>query len=345
MPEAESNEPPEAKPEIVRAYVSRLSDGSILIVGDELRRADDALRGLMAAFGWAVGATIALGVVGGLWLSAQFLRRIDAMRIAAQGIMAGQWSRRIPLSPADGDLSALARTFNRLFDRIEKLLMANKHVSADIAHDLRKPLAGILRRLEAARREDASSATVRGAIDAAVAEIEGVLEMFGALLRIGQIEAGARLAAFQPLDLAAIARDAFEAFQPAAEEQGKALVQRLGTKLPMSGDKELLTQMVANLLDNALRHTPQGARIEVIGDRTRHGVSLSVADNGAGVASKDLTAIFQRFYRADAARALPGSGLGLSLVAAIAELHGLDCSASDNHPGLRVTLATPPEDE
>ncbi len=345
MPEAESNEPPEAKPEIVRAYVSRLSDGSILIVGDELRRTHDALRGVMAAFGWALGATIALGVAGGLWLSAQFLRRTDAMRLTAQGIMAGQWSRRIPLSPADDDLSALARTFNRLFDRIEKLLLANKHVSADIAHDLRKPLAGILRRLEAARREHASPAAVRSAIDAAVSEIEGVLEMFSALLRIGQIEAGARLAAFQPLDLAGIARDAVEAFQPAAEEQGKALSQRLGTELPMSGDKELLTQMVANLLDNALRHTPEGARIEVVGERTRHGVSFSVADNGPGVSPKDLAAIFERFYRSDAARALPGSGLGLSLVAAIAELHGLDCSASDNHPGLRVTLATPLEDE
>jgi signal transduction histidine kinase len=343
MPEAEGNEPREASSETVRGYISRLSDGSVLIVGDEERRADDALRGVMAAFGWAVGATIALGVAGGLWLSAQFLRRIDAMRLAAQGIMAGQWSRRIPLSPVDDDLSALARTFNRLFDRIEKLLLANKHVSADIAHDLRKPIAGILRRLEAARREDASSAAVRGAIDAAVAEIEGVFEMFSALLRIGQIEAGARLTAFQPIDLARIARDAVDTLQPAAEEQGKALVFRLRTELPMSGDRELLTQMIANLLDNALRHTPEGARIEVVGERTRHGVSLLVADNGAGVAPKDLTAIFG-FYRADASPALSGSGLGLALVAAIADLHGLGCSASDNHPGLRVTLATPPED-
>ena len=112
------------------------------------------------------------------------------------------------MSPVDDDLTALARTFNRLFDRIEKLLLANKHVSADIAHDLRKPLAGILRRLEAARRQDASSATIREAIDAAIVEIESVLEMFSALLRIGQIEAGARRAAFRPLDLAEIARDA-----------------------------------------------------------------------------------------------------------------------------------------
>ena len=267
------------------------------------------------------------------------------MRLAAHGIMAGDWSRRIPLTPVNDDLSALARTFNRLFERIEKLLLANRHVSADIAHDLRKPLAHILRRLEEARAGDASPAAIRSALDASIVEIEGVLETFEALLRIGQIEAGARRAAFKPLDLAEIARDVVEAFQPAADEGGRTLACRLEAPLPMSGDRELMTQMVANLLDNALRHTPEGVRILVAGERSAHGVTLTVEDNGPGVAAQDLSAIFQRFYRADAARSPPGSGLGLSLVAAIAELHGLECSASDNHPGLKITLATADPDE
>jgi len=345
LKETEDNEAPEEKPEVLRALVTPLADGSILIVGDERRRADTALRGILSAFAWAVGATIALGVAGGLWLSAQFLRRVDAMRLAAHGIMAGDWGRRIPLTPVNDDLTALARTFNRLFDRIEKLLLANKHVSADIAHDLRKPLAHILRRLEEARLSDAHSDAIRGALDGSIAEIEGVLETFDALLRIGQIEAGARRAAFKPIDLAEIARDVVEAFQPAADEGGRTLVSRLDTPLPMLGDRELLTQMVANLLDNALRHTPQGVRIAVGGDRSAYGVRLTVEDNGPGVDQRDLPAIFQRFYRGDAARGSPGSGLGLSLVAAIAELHGLDCSASDNHPGLKVTLTTAAREE
>ncbi len=340
MKEADDDEAPEEAPEIVRALVSRLSDGSILIVGDERRRSDQALRGILWAFGWAVGAMIALGIVGGLWLSAQFLRRIDAMRMTAQGIMAGDWSRRIPLAPIDDDLSALARTFNQLFNRIEKLLLANKHVSADIAHDLRKPLASMLRRLEAAQREDALPQAVRNAIDAAISEIEGVLQTFDALLRIGQVEAGARRAAFKPIDLAEVAREVVEAFQPAADEEGKALISHLDAPLPLLGDKELLTQMVANLLDNALRHTPRGVRIDVAGARTSRGVLLFVADNGPGVAPQELKAIFQQFYRADAARASSGSELGLSLAAAIAELHGLECSASDNGPGLKITLAS-----
>ena len=343
--EAEGDEPPEAKPEIIRALSTRLSDGSTLVVGDEQRRSDEILRGVLSAFGWAVAATLALGTVGGLWLSAQFLRRIDSMRLTAQRLMAGDWSRRIPLFPVDDDLTALARTFNRLFDRIEKLLLANKRVSADIAHDLRKPLASMLRRLEAVRDGDASPESVGAAIEAAIAEIEGVLETFNALLRIGQVEAGARRAAFRPLDLAEVAREVVEAFQPAAEEEGKTLLARLDAPLPAPGDKELIVQMIANLLDNALRHTPPGASIEVSGKRTPGGVSLTVADDGPGVAPEELRAIFQRFYRAEAARASTGTGLGLSIVAAIAELHGLECSASDNRPGLRVTLTTAEQEE
>jgi signal transduction histidine kinase len=161
-----------------------------------------------------------------------------------------------------------------------------------------------------------------------------VLETFNALLRIGQIEAGARRAAFKSLDLAEIAREVADAFRPAAEEEGKTLVARLESPLPMSGDRELLTQMIANLVDNALRHTRSGVVIEVASERGR----LTVADNGPGVAAEERARIFERFYRVDAARATPGSGLGLSLVAAIAELHELMCKASDNTPGLRVSI-------
>jgi signal transduction histidine kinase len=341
LKEDETDESPEGtETEIIRALVTRLPDGSTLIVGDERRRANEALRGVLSAFGWAIGATIILGLVGGLWLSTQFLRRIDAMRLAAQAIMAGDWSRRIPLTPIDDDLSALARTFNRLFGRIEKLLLANKHVSADIAHDLRKPLASILRRLEGTRAQGADLEVVRSAVKAAITEIENLLETFNALLRIGQVEAGARRAGFRPLDLAEIAREVVEAFQPAAEDDGKTLALRLDEPLPISGDKELLTQMIANIVDNSLRHAPKGVRVEVAGDRMPGGIQLSVADDGPGVDSRELKVIFGRFYRADAARSTPGSGLGLNLVAAIADLHGLECSASDNHPGLRVTLKT-----
>jgi signal transduction histidine kinase len=342
--EAGGEEPAESKPEVIRSLATPLADGSTLIVGDERRRSDTILKGVLTALGWALAATLALGTIGGLWLSAQFLGRVDSMRQTARRLTDGDWSRRIPLSRTDDDLTALARTFNRLFDRIEKLLQANKQVSADIAHDLRKPLAGVLRRLEAAR-DDLSSGAGRDAIGAAIGDIEGVLDTFNALLRIGQVEAGARRAAFRPLDLAEVAREVAEAFAPAAEDEGKALVTRLDVPLPLAGDKGLLVQMIANLIDNALRHTPAGVRIEFGGERTPAGIALSVSDNGPGVAPGDMAAIFQRFYRAGEARRSSGTGLGLALVAAIADLHGLDCRASDNGPGLRVTLATAVEVE
>ncbi|WP_170153145.1 sensor histidine kinase [Roseiarcus fermentans] len=342
--EADSEEPAESTAEVIRTLVTPLADGSSLLVGDERRRPDEILAGVLTAFAWAVAATLALGTIGGLWLSAHFLERIDSMRQTARRLMDGDWTRRIPLSRTDDDLTALARTFNRLFDRIEKLLQANRQVSADIAHDLRKPLAGVLRRLEAAR-DDPSAAASREAIGAAIGDVEGVLDTFNALLRIGQVEAGARRAAFRPLDLADVAREVAETFAPAAEDEGKALVQRLDVPLPIAGDRELLVQMIANLLDNALRHTAAGVRIEVGGEKTAGGIALTVSDNGAGVAPGDRAAIFQRFYRGGESRRSPGTGLGLALVAAIADLHGLDCRASDNRPGLRVTLATAAETE
>jgi signal transduction histidine kinase len=341
--ETDTDRTPEQEPETLRALATHLSDGSILIVADERRRSDEILRRIITAFAWALGATIALGVVGGLWLSAQFLHRIDVMRRAAQGLMAGDWSRRIPLASVEDDLSALARTFNRLFARIEKLLLANKHVSADIAHDLRKPLSRVLRRLETARSGEGGPTATAAAIEGATAEVEGVLETFDALLRIGQIEAGARRAGFQ--SLAEIARDVADAFRPTAEEQGRALVIRLDAPLPLQGDRELLAQMIANCLDNALTHTPPGVGVEMEGRLGPSGVTLNVADHGPGVSQEDLAKLFEPFFRGDASRASPGSGLGLSLVAAVAELHGLACSVSDNLPGLKISFEeAPPAD-
>jgi signal transduction histidine kinase len=326
---------------VARALVTRLDDGGALVVGDEWRGARGATRTVVTAFLWALAGTLGLGTLGGLILSSQVLRRIEAMSSAARGIVAGDWRQRIPETGADDELAQLARTFNRMFDRIESLLDAHKNVGGNIAHDLRRPLAGAVRRLEAARGGGATAKDAELAIEAAIADIHGVLETFNAILRIGQIEAGARRAGFKPVDLAAVAREVVEAFQPAADEEGKTLVADLSAALPLSGDRELLTQMVANLVDNALRHTPANTRIVVASARPPAAGRLTVSDNGPGVPPAELGRIFERFYRLDAARATPGDGLGLSLVAAIAELHGMTCAASDNRPGLSIALEMP----
>jgi signal transduction histidine kinase len=193
-------------------------------------------------------------------------------------------------------------------------------------------------RLETQLGREATRPDTAAALEAAIADIHAVLATFNAILRIGQIESGARRAGFREVDLAAVARDIVEAFQPAAEEEGKSLTADLDEALPLSGDRELLTQMVANVVDNALRHTPSGTHIVVASARRDGGGRLTVSDDGPGAPGAERQRIFERFFRLDAARSKPGDGLGLSVVAAIAELHGMACAAEDNAPGLRIVF-------
>ena len=336
--EPESDEAEPASTVEVRALVTRLDDGGALVVADEWRGARGPIHALFSAFAWALAATLVLGTIGGLLLSSQALKRIEAMRSAAQAIVAGDWRRRIPETGADDELDHLARTFNLMFDRIESLLEAHKAVGAAVAHDLRRPLTRMAQRLETQLGRETTRPETAAALEAAIADIHAVLATFNAILRIGQIESGARRAGFRQVDLAAVAREIVEAFQPAAEEEGKTLTAELDVVLPLSGDRELLTQMVANVVDNALRHTPSGTHIIVVSAR-RSGVGrLAVGDDGPGAPEAERQRIFERFYRLDAARSTPGDGLGLSVVAAIAELHGMAYSAEDNAPGLRIAF-------
>lgn len=322
-----------------RALVTKLKGGPVLVVGEELTGVVEARRAVLIAFFWVLAATLVLGALGGLFLSSAFLQRIDAMSRTAQGIIAGDLSRRIPDTRGnDDDFARLARTFNQMLDRIGALLESNKHISDNIAHDLRSPLARVLRRLEAARTDATAIDDYKNAIDAAVNEVNGILATFGALLRIGQIESGARRAGFRNVDLAAIASEVAEAFHPSATDEGKTLVAELQTILSMKGDKELLTQLVANLIDNAIRHTFAGCRINITSSIDAAGARLTIADDGPGVPVSDLTRIFERFYRVDRSRRTPGDGLGLSLVAAIAELHEMQIVAHDNEPGLKIVV-------
>jgi signal transduction histidine kinase len=293
---------------------------------------------VLVAFAWALAATIVVGAGGGLLLSAAFLRRIDAMTATAREIVAGDLSRRIPLTRGDADLRRLADAFNKMLDRIAALLEANKHVSSAIAHDLRKPLARVLRGLERVMVGPPDLLEYQKAVDAASGDINGILETFGALLRIGQIETGARRSHFKNVDLSAIAQEVAEAFQPAAADEGKILIFELEARLPMAGDCELLTQLTANLIDNSIRHTPPGTRIEVRSIRDEIGRRLIVTDDGPGVEASERDRIFERFYRIHSARATPGDGLGLSLVAAIAGLHSAKVFALDNEPGLKIVV-------
>lgn len=329
------------RPEAVRALAVDLPGGAVLAVGDDLGRTLDAEEAILTAFAWAVGATVLLGVGGGIWLSHLFLRRVDAISGTAEAIIGGDLARRVPLQGTGDDLDRLAETLNHMLDRIVALMDSVRQVSSDIAHDLRTPLSRLCQRLEEARLHAQTVDAYRAATDAAAGEAEGLLGTFAALLRIAQVEAGAQRAAFRRVELSAMAELVADAFAPAAEDAGYALSSVIVPGLWLDGDRELLTQMLVNLVENALRHTPPGTRITIRVSAMTGEVRLAVEDTGPGIPEAERPRVVQRFYRREQSRTTPGSGLGLSLVAAVAELHGAKLRLEDAGPGLRVVVDFP----
>lgn len=327
-----------------RAFIVDLKDGAGLAVGGDLGQIEEVEEAIFGAFGSAVGIVLILGIAGGLALSIGFLRRVDTITRTAEAIIAGDLAQRIPTRGTDDDFDRLALTLNRMLDRIVDLMESLRQVSNDIAHDLRTPLARLRQRLESMRDHPPSQSNGGAAIDTAIAETDAILETFGALLRIAQIEAGTRRSGFREVDLSSVFESVIDAFAPAVEDAGKSLDTRVAKNLTIRGDRELLTQMLVNLVENAIRHTPDGARIEVSLTATPDRAIGVVADNGPGVPEAERDRIFRRFYRLEHSRSTPGNGLGLSLVAAVATLHHIEIEVQDNKPGLRVVLSYPRTD-
>ncbi len=326
-------------PEMLQVLAQPLGDGLVLAVGDDTGRVADAEEAVLRAFSWAVGLTVLLGSVGGAWLSHLFLRRVDAIGRTAEAIIGGDLARRIPVAGTGDDLDRLAATLNRMLDRTVALMESLRQVSNDIAHDLQTPLSRLCQKLEGARLGARSMGDYERAVDGAVAEAEGLLGTFAALLRIAQVEAGAQRAAFCKVDLSLLAETVAEAFAPTAEDEGYVLTAAAAPGVAILGDRELLTQMLVNLVENALRHTPPGSRIRVqVGRGPAGGAVLAVEDDGPGVPAAERERVLRRFYRLEQSRTTPGSGLGLSLAAAVAELHEGHLSLEDAAPGLRVTV-------
>jgi signal transduction histidine kinase len=328
----------QGEPKRLMAYAEELPGGVVVAVGDDIRRIRQAEAAVLKAFAWGVSVTLLLGVGGGIWLSQLFLNRVDAISRTAEAIIDGDLTQRVPVRGTGDDLDRLAETLNRMLDRMGKLLESVRQASNNIAHDLRTPLSRLGQRLEDARVQARSAADHQRALDGAKAEVDALLGTFAALLRIAEVEAGAQRAAFHRVDLSAIVATVAEAFAPSAEEAGYTLVAEATPGIAVHGDRELLTQMLVNLVENALRHTPPGTQVRLLlGCRAGRAV-LAVEDNGPGVPEAERELVLRRFYRVDHSRTTPGSGLGLSLVAAVAELHGAELRLEDARPGLRVSV-------
>ncbi len=293
--------------------------------------------------------TIAFGVVIGLLFSRALLRHVEAVSRTARAIRAGDLSRRIPQTGSGDELDDLSANLNSMLDQIERLMAGMREVSDNIAHDLRSPLTRIRNRLSSALK--GSPDEMRDALHATIDDSEKMLETFNALLSIARIESGEGAGVMEPIDLVAVAEEMAELYEPAAQDAGFELQLSAKPTPPIKGSRELISQALANFLDNALKYAEGGTLIEIrVGPLKSGGAVLSVTDNGPGVAEQDRKRILQRFVRLEQSRSTPGSGLGLSLVAAIARAHGAKLSftegaksppAGPGGPGLKVSMWFP----
>jgi signal transduction histidine kinase len=327
-----------------RAYHLRLPNGSVLLVGRDIeeRRRFAAL--IRRTLYFALGFTILLGLIGGLLMSRNFLHRIDSITAASRSIMAGDLSKRVPVSGSGDELDQLSVNLNQMLDQIERLMAGMKEISSNVAHDLRTPLTRLRSRIEAALRTGEPFAQ-KAALEKTIEEADALLVTFNALLSIARTEAGQVLEELKPVDLKEVVTDIAELFAPLAEESGGSLRLDAEDGVMVKADRQLLAQAISNLIDNALKYGVAAAKgspeIALSLKSTLNEAVIVVADRGPGIAEQDRARVTERFVRLDRARTLPGSGLGLSLAQAIARLHNGKLILKDNNPGLLVELVLP----
>ena len=338
-----------------RAKVFTLRGGFHLLVGRDIRELEAVQDAMLRAMGWGLLVTVALSLLGAMVMARGTSAKIEAINSTCRDIMAGNLHRRVPEDGSGDDFDQLSAGLNQMLARIQELMNDVRATSDNIAHDLRTPLTRLRNRLENIAKQYTST-QLRADAQAAVDEAESLLATFSALLRIAQVEHGARDAASAGsdsprVDLPQLAQDAFELYEPMAEDAGISLHLDLGgtgdikraTPVWVGADRDLLFQALANLLDNALKFTPRGGQVNLSLYGAPEGLQLVVEDNGPGIPAQSRAHVFKRFYRAETSRYRPGNGLGLSLVAAVAQRYGIHIELEDRAPGLAVRLAFPGE--
>jgi signal transduction histidine kinase len=349
-------EAPEGNEHHALVEVVQLPGGFRLLVGRDLEERERLFGIIVNAGQWSLALVIVLGLAGGFFVSRRVLSRIDAMTATAQTIMAGDLAGRLPVAGTGDELDRLADHLNAMLERIEALMRGLKEVSDNIAHDLKTPLTRLRNRCEQALRGNTGVAEYRGALEATIAESDDLIRTFDALLMIARAESGQARDNMTEFDAAEIARDVGELYEPLADENGLALKVEAPSAAPVRGNRELISQALANLIDNAIKYAKpngivngdinnvaNGVRAEIVVKADNEGdrIMLTVADRGPGIPEADRGRVVERFVRLEQSRSAPGSGLGLSLASAVARLHGGELKLEDNHPGLRSVIALP----
>ncbi|MEO7692000.1 MAG: ATP-binding protein [Sphingomonas sp.] len=319
------------------ALGAKLDDGTTLVVASDTSDLNELRQGLVmssATFGLAITL---LALIGGFGVGTVFLRRLDRVNRSVERIMHGSFGERLPTIGMSPEFDQLSANLNRMLERIEALMDGMRQVSTDIAHDLRTPLTHLHQRLEAIKADPVGTVSEQQ-IDAALAQVDKILGIFHALLRISALEAGAGQHRIAQVDLSALVSRVVEAYRPVVEDAEHVLADAIQPDLVGRADPEMLTQAVANLIENAIIHTPPGSRVFVALERREDGVAIVVADDGKGIPAGERERVLERFYRLDGSRNMAGAGLGLALVSAVAAIHGASLRLSDNDPGLRAEL-------
>jgi signal transduction histidine kinase len=328
---------------IVRVFV--LPAGFRLLVGRDVEERERLGIVIRRAAGWSLLVVFILGCFASWFVARRVLKRIDDMTGTAQSIMAGDLKGRLAISGTGDELDRLALNLNAMLERIGELMAGMQQVSDNIAHDLKTPLTRLRNRAEEALRTASSPDELRAALDGSIDEADNLIRVFNALLMIARLETGRIQDSMDKVDISEIVSGMAELYEPLAEEAGLSLVTEVAPGLRVSGNRELIGQALANLIDNALKYGEpgEGARAQVTVAARQEGneILLSVADHGPGIPAEDRARVLERFVRLDASRSKPGFGLGLALAAGVVRLHGGQLRLEDNAPGLRVVIALP----
>lgn len=324
-----------------RARVFVLQDGLHLLVGRDTRELKATQLLITRALLWGVAITLVLALLGGVIMSRGMLRRIELFNNTSRNIMAGDLSQRIPIRGSGDELDQLAGNLNSMIDEIERLMDGIRHVSDNIAHDLRTPLTRLRNRLEQLQIDLEDGSPYREQVEQGIDDADQLLATFAALLRIARIEAGGHTAKFKTVDMVSLVHDAAELYEALADEKGVRFSIQVDANVALNGDRDLLFQALINLLDNAVKYTPEGGEVSLQLKRIGETADISVSDTGIGIAEVERDKVGQRFYRLESSRNTPGSGLGLSLVKAVVKLHRAELLFEDNAPGLKATLRLP----
>lgn len=323
----------------------KLASGLILVVGRDVveRRGFTAI--IFQWFAFGVGGILFFSMIAGVLTAVRVLRRIDTISSTSRKIMSGNLSERVPVTRRNDEFDALAKSLNLMLDRIEQLMQGMKEVTDNVAHDLKTPLTRLRNQAESALRDGQSEAVHRQALETTIEESDKLIKTFNALLLIARAEAGTPSGAMADLDLSAVVADVAELYGPLAEDEGLAIETDIAPDVHVDGNRELLGQALVNLVENALKYyEPAGAipgRITVRVKRAGGRVHVEVADNGVGIPAEDRARVVERFVRLEKSRSEPGSGLGLSLVAAVASMHQGELRIEDNSPGVRAVIDLP----